>query len=144
MRAKKLLIVDDDPEMRLALGIRLRANGYEVVSAVDGISAITEARKHRPDLLLLDLGLPGGDGFTVLERLKALDMLAEIPIVVISGRDRYVNKDRALQAGAKVFLQKPVRSAELLSTIQELLVMDQPEHRSPVVYDVHGPSKEFV
>ncbi|RXH54754.1 response regulator [Granulicella sibirica] len=69
MKLKKILVVDDDPEMRLALKIRLRANNYEVEAAEDGVSAIAEARRRQPDLILLDLGLPAGDGFTVLERL---------------------------------------------------------------------------
>ena len=63
---KRILIGDDDPGMRLALLIRLRANNYEVSCAGDGLSVVAEARKHRPDLILLDLGMPSGDGYTVL------------------------------------------------------------------------------
>ena len=113
--------MDDDPEMRLALHIRLKANNYDVAVAVDGVSGIAETRKHMPDLILLDLGLPAGDGFTVLERLAINDSLAHIPVIVVSGRDRAANKDRALKAGAKVFLQKPVKNAELLYAIEQTL-----------------------
>ena len=67
----KILVVDDDPEMRLALQVRLKANHYDVSTAVDGVSAISETRRVTPDLMLLDLGLPAGDGFSVLQRLKA-------------------------------------------------------------------------
>ncbi len=71
MVKKKILIVDDDPDMRLSLQLRLTANHYDVISATDGVASIAEARKHVPDLMILDLGLPAGDGFSVLERLKS-------------------------------------------------------------------------
>lgn len=137
MSSKKILVVDDDPEMRLALTIRLRANNYEVCVAVDGVSAVSEARKQMPDLILLDLGLPAGDGFTVLDRFKALDTLSHIPVVVVSGRNRAANQDRALAANARAFLQKPVKNSELLTTIEKIL---KPSSESSfVVYDLpHG------
>src|ERR1700722_17936974 len=121
MGNKKILIVDDDPDVRLGLHIRLKANNYDVFFAADGMASIAEARKHMPDLIILDLGLPAGDGFTVMERLKANDALALIPVIVVSARDRNANKDRALQAGAKAFLQKPVANAELLGVIRKVL-----------------------
>ena len=80
---KKILIVDDDADLRAALNIRLRANGYEVAFAADALSAVAQARKLTPDLILLDLGLPAGDGFSVLERLKANDSLSLIPVIVV-------------------------------------------------------------
>jgi DNA-binding response OmpR family regulator len=138
MTQKKILIVDDDPEMRLALHIRLKANNYDVAVAVDGVSGIAETRKHMPDLILLDLGLPAGDGFTVLERLAINDSLAHIPVIVVSGRDRAANKDRAIKAGAKVFLQKPVKNAELLYAIEQTLGVKT--HSGSLVYDIgSGP-----
>jgi DNA-binding response OmpR family regulator len=121
MREKTILIVDDDPDVRLSLNIRLKANGYKVIFAVDGVASIAEARKHVPDLIILDLGLPAGDGFTVLERLKANDSLSLIPVIVVSARDRNANRDRVLKAGAKAFLQKPVDNAHLLSAIRQVL-----------------------
>ncbi len=139
MTQKKILIVDDDPEMRLALHIRLKANNYDVAVAVDGVSGIAETRKHMPDLILLDLGLPAGDGFTVLERLAINDSLAHIPVIVVSGRDRAANKDRAIKAGAKVFLQKPVKNAELLYAIEQTLGLKT--HASSMVYEIgSGPN----
>jgi DNA-binding response OmpR family regulator len=68
MSQKKILIVDDDPEVRLSLQVRLKVNNYDVVFAGDGVAGIAEARKHLPDVIILDLGLPAGDGFSVLER----------------------------------------------------------------------------
>jgi len=121
MGTKKILIVDDDPDMRLALHVRLKANNYALIFASDGITSIAEARKHMPDLIILDLGLPAGDGFRVLELLKANDSLSLIPVIVVSARDRNTSMDRALKAGAKAFLQKPVHNTELLSVIRQVL-----------------------
>ena len=118
---KTILIVDDDPDIRLSLHLRLKANHYKVIFAGDGMAAIAEARKHMPDLIILDLGLPAGDGFSVMERLKANDSLSSIPVIVVSARNRDANVDRAMQAGAKAFLQKPADNAELLSAIRRAL-----------------------
>ena len=121
MDRKKILVVDDDPEMRLALQMRLQANQYDTVFAEDGVGSIMEARKHHPDLILLDLGLPAGDGYIVLERLKAIDGMSSIPVIVMSGRDRSANRERSLKAGAKAFLQKPVDNSQLMSVMQHCL-----------------------
>src|ERR1700723_1720155 len=121
MSQKKIRVVDDDPEVRLSLNVRLKVNNYAVVFAVDGVASIAEARKHMPDLIILDLGLPAGDGFSVLERLKANDSLSMIPVIILSARDRASNRDRALKAGANIFLQKPVDNARLLTLIRQIL-----------------------
>jgi CheY-like chemotaxis protein len=121
MTNRKILIVDDDPDVRLAMQVRLNANGYETFFAVDALSSITEAHRRLPDLILLDLGLPAGDGFVVMDRLKTHSTLAAIPIVVVSGRDARANAGRAVKAGAKGFLQKPVDNAELLGVIRHAL-----------------------
>jgi two-component system KDP operon response regulator KdpE len=134
MSRKTILIVDDDPDVRLGLHVRLKANLYDVVFAADGIAAISEARKRMPDLIILDLGLPAGDGFSVLDRLKANLSLALIPVIVVSARDRNANRERALKAGARAFLQKPVDNARLLSLIR--LALGEKEENSSVVYDV--------
>lgn len=122
MEKKKILIVDDDQDVRLGLKVRLRANGYDTAFAHDGISAISEARKEKPDLIILDLGLPAGDGFTVMERLKVATYLTGVPIIVVSARDPLVNEERALKAGAATFFQKPADNGELLAAIRKALV----------------------
>jgi DNA-binding response OmpR family regulator len=121
MSNKKILIVEDDPDVRLGYHIRLKANNYDTFFAIDSLTSISEARKHQPDLILLDLGLPAGDGFVVMERLKANTYLAAIPVVVVTGRDPHTNRRRAIQAGAKAFLQKPVENDELLAVIRLFL-----------------------
>jgi CheY-like chemotaxis protein len=123
MTNKKVLIVEDDADVRLGYRVLLRAQGYETFFAADSIAAISEARKHLPDLIVLDLGLPAGDGFVVMERLQApanVD-LAGIPVIVVSGRDLRGNKERALAAGAKAFVQKPWDDDDLLGHIARLL-----------------------
>jgi two-component system KDP operon response regulator KdpE len=118
---KKILIVEDDPDVRRGMHLRLRANDYEVFFAADGMSSMVEARKHEPDLIILDIGLPAGDGFTVIERLKTIPSLEMIPIIIVSGRTGLPNQARAVKAGVKAFLQKPVDNAELLAVIRHSL-----------------------
>jgi DNA-binding response OmpR family regulator len=129
-----ILIVDDDPDMRQALQIRLKANGYDVHCAEDGVGAISEARKHSPDLIILDLGLPAGDGFVVLDRLKTNLNLSPIPVIVLSGRDRRASQKRALDAGARAFLQKPFKNSEFLAVVRHTL--DETHQKSEVVHDL--------
>ena len=74
----KILIVDDDSELRMALKLRLQANQYDTVSASDGYSAIALAQKERPNLIILDLGLPAGNGYSVLKRLRESDTLSPV------------------------------------------------------------------
>jgi DNA-binding response OmpR family regulator len=121
MGNKKILVVDDDPDVCQGMNIRLKANHYDTFFAGDAIFSITEAQKNKPDLIILDLGLPAGDGFVVMERLKSFPALAVIPIIVVSAREVLANKERALKAGAKAFLQKHVDNAELLKVIWQAL-----------------------
>jgi DNA-binding response OmpR family regulator len=121
MAAQKILIVDDDPDLRQALRLRLRDNHYDTVNAGDGYSAIAQAYKEHPSLIILDLGLPAGDGFVVLERLQKDDKLSAIPVVVLTARDPQSNEQRAMQAGAAAFFQKPADNAELLNVIRATL-----------------------
>jgi two-component system KDP operon response regulator KdpE len=121
MQTKTILIVEDDPDVREGLHVRLKANHYDTVFAADALSAVAETRKHAPDLIILDLGLPAGDGFVVMERLRRIAAVAQIPIIVVSARDVRTNQERALNAGAKAFLQKPVDNVELLAAIRHAL-----------------------
>jgi DNA-binding response OmpR family regulator len=121
MSGRKVLIVDDDKDMLRGMHIRLKANGYDVVFAADAISAISVARKEEPDVIILDIGLPGGDGLTVMERLKSLLPVAHIPVIILTARDAATYKERAINAGAYAFFQKPVDNDELLESIQKAL-----------------------
>lgn len=121
MQKSKILIVDDDANLRQALKIRLRANHYDTVQASDGYSAIAVAHKEQPNLIVLDLGLPAGDGFAVLERLQESDTLSDIPVIVLTARDPQSNEERTLRAGATAFFQKPADNSELLDVIRAAL-----------------------
>jgi DNA-binding response OmpR family regulator len=123
---KKILIVDDDPDVTLGMHLRLRANHYDTYFAADALSSVAEARKYEPDLIVLDLGLPAGDGYLVMESLKKVPSLAHIPVIVVSARDHDANEVRALTAGAKAFLQKPVDNAVLLAIIRRELKESHP------------------
>jgi DNA-binding response OmpR family regulator len=133
MSDKKILLIEDDPNVRLGMQIRFKANHYETWFANDGVSSIVEARKHKPDVIILDLGLPAGDGFVVLERLKSISELAGIPVIVVSARNIHPNRERVLKAGANAYLQKPVDNAELLSVIRRVLGEPRDE---PAVYEL--------
>ena len=139
MGTKKILIVDDDPDVRLGLSLRLKANHYDIFFATDAVDAIAEARKNEPDLVILDLGLPAGDGFLVMERFKTMPSLAAIPVIVISARDPHPNRERALKAGAQAFLQKPVDDAELLAVIRHALG-ERSEREEPAPYNLVNPT----
>lgn len=121
MGAEKILIVEDDRDQLMGLALRLKANGYQVFSATDGTGAFTQACKLLPDLIILDIGLPAGDGFKVLEWLAGMLNTSVIPVIVLSGRDPHLACDRVLRMGAKAFFQKPVDNDALLSAIREVL-----------------------
>lgn len=121
MAKKKVLVVDDNEDILRGLRILLRAHDYVAVVATDAVTAISQAIKETPDLILLDLGLPAGDGYLVMDRIGNIESLAAIPVVVFTARDEENNKERCLEAGAKAFFHKPVDHTELLATIGEIL-----------------------
>lgn len=129
MQKHKILVVDDDADLVRALRLRLRSKNYDIVTAGDGYSAIATAQKERPDLIVLDLGLPAGDGFVVLERLQKSDALPAVPVIVLSARDPQTAEEQALKAGAAAFFQKPADNDELLNVIRVSL----PVNRTPAV-----------
>ncbi|MEZ5966795.1 MAG: response regulator [Planctomycetota bacterium] len=114
---KKLLIVEDDDELRLAMSVRL-GHAFQTTCAQDGLGAVGRARAERPDAILLDLGLPCGDGFRVLESLRTNPELADIPVVVLTGRDAEAARDRALDAGASAFLTKPAEPDAIVDAVR--------------------------
>jgi DNA-binding response OmpR family regulator len=123
----KILVVDDEKDFLRILGSRLKASGYDVAFAMDGISAIAVAKEEKPDLIILDIGLPAGDGFYVMHQLSALAQTVFIPVIIVTGQDDSAAKKRSLEAGAKAFLQKPVDKDELLDVIEKVLA-DQKEY----------------
>ncbi|HXE34501.1 MAG TPA: response regulator [Verrucomicrobiae bacterium] len=127
MAGKKILIVEDEVVQLTALARRLKSAGFEVVAARDGLTAISTARKEQPDLIVLDLGIPAGDGFVVLQRLSMLINTGTIPVIVLSSRTPIGNRDAALKAGAIAYIHKPVDVPILLKTINDALGISSPE-----------------
>jgi DNA-binding response OmpR family regulator len=117
----KILIVEDNRELLNILRMQLRDEGYKVVGAEDGVQAVTLARQERPDVILLDLGLPAGDGFTVIKRLAKFQHANNIPIIVITGQPKEEYEQEALEAGVVAYLAKPFETEQLLAAIRETL-----------------------
>jgi len=118
MSTGTVLIVDDDQDTRAILSARLRKQGLQSVFAADCYQAISMARQHQPRAILLDLHLPAGDGFMVLQRLKSMTALSTIPVVVVSADDRAQAEQRALDAGAVAYLEKPVEEESLRAALK--------------------------
>jgi CheY-like chemotaxis protein len=130
MERKKILVVDDSPVILAALSLKLKTNGYDVLTALDGSSAVSRARQEKPDLILLDISFPpdvahgGGvpwDGFLIMNWLRRLEEAKNIPIIVITGGDPVKFKDRAIAAGATSFFHKPFENDDLLAMISQVL-----------------------
>ncbi len=117
----KVLVIDDDRTARAALGMRLGAIGHDVTYASDGEAALQEAHEADFDLVLLDLGLPTGDAFLVLERLHTLPDGRTRPVIVFSAADPALYRDRALAAGALDFFEKTNDLVPLLRAVQRAL-----------------------
>jgi DNA-binding response OmpR family regulator len=113
-RPLRILVVDDDPAMVGAITALVGTEGHQVITAYDGLTAVKRFRDERPDLVLLDLAMPGPDGFTVAGRMRAE---GDAPIVVVSGESAEEAKVRALGIGADDYLVKPFGRAELLARI---------------------------
>jgi two-component system KDP operon response regulator KdpE len=118
---KKILMVEDDKRIIAALNVRLRARGYDVCAAYDATLAMTQAIAHQPDLALLDISMPGGDGFVVAERLRATVAMANIPIIFITALKQPGLKEKARALGAVAYFEKPFESNDLIAVIDTAL-----------------------
>lgn len=117
----KILVIDDSADSWALLNAVLQSHGYAPVWAADGMQAMSVARTHQPQVILLDLGLPGGDGFLILERLKANKFLSHVPVIVITARAPKEGEEKALKLGAVSYVQKPINVDELIAGLQQLL-----------------------
>jgi CheY-like chemotaxis protein len=120
-RGPTLMVVEDNEPSREALSRRLARRGYGVVAAADGLQAVELARSVRPNLILMDLGPPGIDGWGATARLKADATTRHIPIIVLSAHAMTSDRTQALAAGGDDFDTKPVRFERLLEKIEALL-----------------------
>jgi DNA-binding response OmpR family regulator len=114
----KVLAVEDEPDIVLALRLVFERAGYQFVSSTDGRAGLRMMHEEKPDLVLLDVGLPGMDGWTVLERIRDL---ADLPVLMISAHGQESDKVRGLRAGADDYVTKPFTNNELLARVEALL-----------------------
>ncbi len=117
----KILVVEDDINLSELIKMRLEENGFEVVTAYDGVDAISQVRKNTPDLIVLDLMLPKLDGYQVCMILKNYESFSKIPIIIISARISTEAKEIALRTGADAFVLKPFDGQKLVAIIKNLL-----------------------
>jgi two-component system KDP operon response regulator KdpE len=126
----RVLVVDDEPQIVRGLRTNLRARGYDVVTAPDGEEALATAARERPDVAIVDLGLPGIDGVDVIEGIRAW---SRMPILVLSARDQEPDKVRALDAGADDYVTKPFGMDELLARLRAAERRLHPMNEAPEV-----------
>jgi DNA-binding response OmpR family regulator len=117
-RPLRILVVDDDPAMVGAITALVGTEGHQVITAYDGLTAVKRFREERPDLVLLDLAMPGPDGFTVIGQLRAS---GNVPVLVVSGESSEAAKVKALGIGADDYLVKPFGKQELLARISAVM-----------------------
>jgi putative two-component system response regulator len=138
--AERILIVDDELAARTALGVLLRREGYEVYEASDGASALAACASFRPDLVLLDILMPGMSGFEVCRRIKATPETRLTPVVLITGLSATEDRIQGINAGAEDFLSKPIDTNELMARVRSLvrlkLFTDELEHAESVLFSL--------
>lgn len=118
---KKILVVDDEPHLLLLMEARLKASGYEVLTAADGQTALEMAKKQNPDLMILDLMLPKMDGYKVCALLKKDMRYSRIPIILFSARAQQEDMKMGEEVGADAYITKPFEPKRLLAKMEELI-----------------------
>jgi two-component system alkaline phosphatase synthesis response regulator PhoP len=116
----RVLVVDDEPDVLLLCRLNLQQRGHEVMEAPDGAGALRAAREQRPDVIVLDLMLPGMDGYEVLEALHGDPGTARIPVVVLTAKSLRADRERSRDLGAAAFLTKPFLPGELCDLVASL------------------------
>nr|WP_298248676.1 response regulator [uncultured Halomonas sp.] len=117
----KVLVVDDEPNIVLSLEFLMQQAGFEVVTAEDGESALSRVQEGAPDLVLLDISLPGISGFDVLERLRGDTAHARLPIIMLTAHGREVEREKGLALGADDYVTKPFSTQALVEKVKSLL-----------------------
>ncbi len=127
----RLLLVDDDKKLLPLLERGFRFEGFDVLTATDGEQGITLARLHRPDIIVLDIGMPGLDGFAVC---RALRLHVDVPVLMLTARDEVSDKVKALDLGADDYVTKPFAFDELVARIRALVRRRSPSQASRLVF----------
>jgi len=127
---KKILIIEDDPSALRLIQYTLEQEGYQVLAATNGLAGIRKAQNEELDLIVLDIMLPGIDGFEICHRLRAEPQTAQLPILMLSAKAQEVDKATGLKVGANDYITKPADPSEIINRVRTLLA--QTKHTSPV------------
>jgi DNA-binding response OmpR family regulator len=118
---EKILVIEDDPATLRLVDYSLRHEGYGVLTASNGLEGIRKVHDEAPDLIILDIMLPGIDGFEICHRLRSEPDTAQLPILMFSAKAQEIDKDTGLKVGADEYLSKPATPAEIVSRVESLL-----------------------
>jgi DNA-binding response OmpR family regulator len=128
MAKKKILVIDDMPNVVTMVKARLEASGYEVITALDGQQGLTYANAEKPDLIILDIVMPAGGGYSVYTRLRMSPKTRSVPVIFLTAKDKPEDVARAYKLGAEYFVKKPYKPEMLLGTVKK--VLESSEHIS--------------
>ncbi|AIA76302.1 MAG: response regulator transcription factor [Vreelandella alkaliphila] len=117
----KVLVVDDEPNIVLSLEFLMEQAGFQVVTAYDGEAALERINDSAPDLLLLDISLPGISGFDVLEHLRRSEATAQLPVIMLTAHGRDIEREKGLALGADDYITKPFSTQSLIEKVKSLL-----------------------
>ena len=118
---RSILVIEDQEDNRRIVRDLLTSRGFEIIEATDGLAGVEAARQHEPDLILMDIQLPGIDGYEATGRIKAEPALAAIPIIAVTSYALSGDKQKALDAGCNDYVAKPYSPRELLAKIEQYL-----------------------
>ncbi|MBE0463356.1 MAG: response regulator transcription factor [Halomonadaceae bacterium] len=117
----KVLVVDDEPNIVLSIEFLMEQAGFEVTSAADGEQALEQVATHTPDVVLLDISLPGISGFDVLEALRTRSATALLPVIMLTAHGREVEREKGFALGANAYITKPFSTQALVDQVQAVL-----------------------
>jgi two-component system alkaline phosphatase synthesis response regulator PhoP len=133
---KKILVIEDDPATSRLVDYSLRHEGYQVITASNGLEGVRKALSESPDLVILDVMLPGMDGFEICHRLRSEPTTAHLPILMFSAKAQEIDKETGIKVGADDYLTKPAAPAEIVSRVEKLLA--KKKHAVPTQEKVSG------
>ena len=132
--AKKILVVEDDPASSRLISYTLERAGYQVLTAPNGLEGLGKAQEEEPDLVILDVMLPGLDGFQVCRRLRAESRTRHLPILMLSAKAQEIDKATGLKVGADDYLTKPADPSELVARVQNLLAQESTANAKAIAF----------
>jgi DNA-binding response OmpR family regulator len=141
---KKILAVDDEPMVLELIKTRLEFAGYEVITAADGLEGLKKTRSEHPDLLILDLILPGLNGYQICRMLKRDDTHKRIPILMLTARSQEKDVNEGMRAGADAYMTKPYETEEFVAKVKSLLIEATRQKEDQLTTDRHTAERRAV